>query len=51
MNTISKPSKEMVRKWLMLTIMAHHPPPSPERIRKALGWNPATEEHKRIKTR
>jgi DNA-directed RNA polymerase specialized sigma54-like protein len=38
MQQINKPSKEAIRKWLALTIEAHHPPPSPERIREMLGW-------------
>lgn len=46
MNTIHKPSKEAVRNWLASAIVAHQPPPSPERIREMLGWNLVADDKK-----
>jgi hypothetical protein len=34
----TQPSKEQVREWLAHEVQAHHPPPTPERIREQLGW-------------
>lgn len=32
------PSKEAVRKFMQQRQSAHQPPPSPEQIRRELGW-------------
>lgn len=33
-----QPTKEQTRKWLQERSTAKTPPPSPEQIRKELGW-------------
>jgi hypothetical protein len=33
-----QPTKEQVRKWLQDQVKAHAPPPTPEQIRRELGW-------------
>jgi hypothetical protein len=42
MNGISHPSKQMVRAYLASRTRAASPPPSPEEIRRQLGWGMAT---------
>ena len=40
-DTMSKqiqPSKESVRAWLHAEIAQRRPPPDPQQIRRALGW-------------
>lgn len=34
-----KPGKEMVRQWLKAELEQRRPPPDPEQIRRALGWD------------
>ena len=36
---MSTPTKEQTRKWLLNRSVAKTPPPSPEQIRKELGWD------------
>lgn len=33
------PSKEAVRKWMQERQKTPNPPPTPEQIRRELGWN------------
>lgn len=44
------PSKESVRQWLHAELEQRRPPPSPEQIRRELGWDLVRTErgtHKR----
>jgi len=34
----TKPSKESVRAWLSGVVERKEPPPSPEQVRRELGW-------------
>lgn len=36
---VKQPSKEQVHKWLVDQVKRHVPPPTPEEIRRQLGWN------------
>lgn len=36
--TIQKPTKEQVRYWATLRRFSNRPPPTPEEIRRQLGW-------------
>jgi hypothetical protein len=38
MTSHKQPSKETVRQWLRAEIAQRRPPPGPEQIRRALGW-------------
>jgi len=38
MNKFTKPSKEAVRVWLTGQVASKKPVPSPEEIRRQLGW-------------
>ena len=38
MKTITKPSKEEVRTWMMRRVASHEPLPDREAIRRQLGW-------------
>lgn len=40
----SKPTKEQVRHWLDRQVSEHRPPPSPEQIRRELGWDLLKDE-------
>jgi hypothetical protein len=33
-----QPTKESVRRWLQGELLQRRPPPSPEQIRRAVGW-------------
>lgn len=33
------PTKQQVRDWLAKQVKEHKPPPTPEAIRRELGWN------------
>ena len=35
---MSKPTKEQVREWQRQQRESHTPPPTPEEIRRQLGW-------------
>ena len=39
MSPVQKPSKEVVRQWLIREVAAKSPPPSPDEIRRMLGWH------------
>ncbi|CDG82210.1 hypothetical protein [Janthinobacterium agaricidamnosum] len=34
-----QPSKEIVRRWLQSELEQRRPPPSPDQIRRELGWD------------
>lgn len=36
------PNKEMVRQWMQQRQQEHKPPPTPEEIRRQLGWEMIT---------
>jgi hypothetical protein len=36
---MGQPTKEQVRKWLKREVAERRPPPSPEQIRRELGWD------------
>jgi len=38
MRQASKPSKEQVRQWTQQRQVLRTPPPSPEEVRRELGW-------------
>jgi hypothetical protein len=38
MSTFSQPSKQLVRAYLKRRARDAHPPPTPEEIRRQLGW-------------
>lgn len=46
MQTVTHPMKEAVRDWLDERTRADDPPPSPEEIRRQLGWGmlPANQQ-------
>lgn len=47
---MSKPTKEQVREWQQQRPNDHTPPPSPEEIRRQLGWDLVPEnKHKEQK--
>ncbi|MGZ4872751.1 MAG: hypothetical protein ACXV99_12705 [Candidatus Angelobacter sp.] len=33
------PSKEQVRQWMQQRQVEHKPPPTPEQVRRELGWH------------
>jgi hypothetical protein len=33
------PTKEQVRQWMQKRQVAHQPPPTPEQIKRELGWD------------
>lgn len=37
------PSKEEIRQWMEQRQQAHNPPPTPEEIRRQLGWHLVTK--------
>jgi hypothetical protein len=39
MTQITHPTKEQVRAWLRAELVAPKPPPTPEQIRRELGWD------------
>jgi hypothetical protein len=41
---VTHPTKEQVRAYMMAREHAHRPPPSPEEIRRQLGWQLAPPE-------
>jgi hypothetical protein len=43
---MTTPSKEQVRTWMRQQIAKRCPPPSPEQIRRELGWNLIAAERK-----
>ena len=44
MPTISHPSKEQVRAYMVQRERAHLPPPSPDEVRRQLGWRLGEDE-------
>jgi hypothetical protein len=45
---MTNPTKQHVREWLSREVKAKQPPPSPEQIRRELGWDLLKEEMKHI---
>jgi hypothetical protein len=41
--SVTHPSKEQVRAYMMAREHAHRPPPPPEEIRRQLGWQMASD--------
>lgn len=39
MTQTTHPSKEQVQSWLRRVVESREPPPSPEQIRRELGWH------------
>ncbi|MES3020068.1 MAG: hypothetical protein V4857_00640 [Pseudomonadota bacterium] len=48
MPEINHPSKDQVRAYLQRRSRAVSPPPSPEAIRRELGWNLASPQSKSL---
>jgi hypothetical protein len=46
MSTFTHPSKQVVRAWLERRTRDATPPPSPEEIRRQLGWGLAPADFK-----
>jgi hypothetical protein len=42
-STITQPTKEQVRAYMLAREAARHPPPPPEEIRRQLGWRLAPD--------
>jgi len=43
--SIPSPTKEQVRHWLADQIKEHKPIPTPEQVRRQLGWYLASKPH------
>lgn len=41
------PDKQAVRDWLKREVEAKRPPPTPEQIRRELGWGMTQQQYKR----
>lgn len=39
MNPITRPTPQQVRDWMKQRQVEQRPPPTPEQIRRELGWN------------
>lgn len=51
MDQSKQPSKESVRQWLRTQIEERRPPPSPQQIRRELGWDLVKLEKGALPTR
>ena len=51
MATITQPPKHLVRAYLERRTREHKPPPSPEEIRRQLGWGMAPSDFKMATSR
>ena len=51
MRPIAHPTKEQVRAWMAEREAARRPPPSPEEIRRTLGWRMDLTDDERLLVR
>ncbi len=45
------PTKQQVREWMESRQVEHEPPPTPEEVRKQLGWDLIPENKRPVRER